>query len=107
MSKVIKQMEMDDIKRTLGGTRDIVLLTFDKLSAKGEYTLRAQLRQKGVKLKQVKNSLCRLVLKGLGFSIPDKSAYWEKPTVLAWGGTSIAGLSKDIEAELKNPKNVG
>ena len=27
--------------------------------------------------------------------------------MLAWGGGSIAELSKEIDAELKNPKNAG
>ncbi len=105
MSKQIKQMEMDDMKGTFKNVRDMVVLSVEKLSSLGEYTLRAQLRKKGVRLKMVKNSLCRRVLKELNFNVPDKSPYWEKPTVLAWGGNSIAELSREIEGELKNPKN--
>jgi large subunit ribosomal protein L10 len=107
MSKVIKQMEMDAMKSTFGNVRDMVVLTTDKLSSQGEYTLRASLRKKGVRLKMVKNSLCRRVLKELKFNVPDKSDFWKKPTVLAWGGNSIAELSREVEAELKNPKNAG
>src|SRR5262245_56639416 len=99
MSKVIKQMEMDAMKSTFSNVRDMVVLTTDKLSSQGEYTLRASLRKKGVRLKMVKNSLCRRVLKELNFSVPDKSDYWKKPTVLVWGGNSIAELSCEIEAE--------
>jgi large subunit ribosomal protein L10 len=105
MSKQIKQMEMDDIKGTFKNVRDMVVLSVDKLSSLGDYTFRAQLRKKGVRLKVVKNSLARRVLKELNFNVPDKSPYWQKPTVLAWGGSSIAELSREIEAELKNPKN--
>jgi large subunit ribosomal protein L10 len=107
MSKQIKQMEMDDMKSTFQNVRDMVVLSVDKLTSLGEYTLRSQLRKKGVRLKMVKNSLCRRVLKDLSFNIPDKSPYWEKPTVLAWGGNSIAELSREIENELKSPKNAG
>lgn len=107
MSKQIKQMEMDDIKGTFGNVRDMVVLSVEKLSSLGDYTFRAQLRKKGVRLKVVKNSLCRRVLKELNFNVPDKSPYWEKPTVMAWGGSSIAELSREIDTELKNPKNAG
>ena len=107
MSKVIKQMEMNDIRRAFDGVRDLVVLTTNKLSAQGEYTFRAALRKKGVRLKVVKNSLARRVLREAGLSIPDDSPYWQKQTILAWGGDSIAQLSKEIDGELKNPKNVG
>src|SRR4051794_37469426 len=107
MSKQIKQMEIDDIKGTFKNVRDMVVLSIEKLSSLGEYTLRAQLRKKGVRLKQVKNSLCRLALKDLNFAVPDKSPYWEKSTILAWGANSIAELSREIDTELKNPKNAG
>jgi large subunit ribosomal protein L10 len=107
MSKVIKQMEMNDLRSTFDGVRDMVVLTTKKLSAQGEYTLRAALRKKGVRLKAVKNSLARRVFKEMNLSVPDDSPYWQNQTVLAWGGDSIAGLSKEVDAELRNPKNAG
>src|SRR4051794_5456829 len=107
MSKAIKQMQMDDITGTFKNVRDVVLLSLNKLTSQGEYTLRAQLRKKGIRLKTVKNSLCRRVFKDMNFSVPDESPYWQKMTVLAWGGNSIAELSKEIDTELKNPKNAG
>jgi large subunit ribosomal protein L10 len=108
MSKAIKQLEMDDMQRTLEGVRDLVVLTSEKLSAQGEYTFRAAMRKKGVRLKVVKNSLARRVFKEkLNLAIPDDSPFWQKQTMLAWGGNSIAELSKSIDAELKNPKNAG
>lgn len=107
MSKVIKQMEMNDIRRAFDGVRDMVVLTTKKLSAQGEYTFRAALRKKGVRLKAVKNSLARRVFKEMNLSVPDDSPYWQNQTVLAWGGNSVAELSKEVDAELKNPKNAG
>ena len=106
MSKVIKQMEMNDLRRTFDGVRDLVVLTTNKLSAQGEYTFRAAMRKKGIRLKVVKNSLARRVFEEMNLAIPDDSPYWQKQTVLAWGGDSVAGLSKEVDAELKNPKNL-
>jgi ribosomal protein L10 len=107
MSKAVKQMEMDDLKRTFTNVRDLVVLSTERLTAQGEYTFRAALRKKGVRVRVVKNSLCRRVFRELNLQVPDDSPYWQKQTMLAWGGSSIAGLSRDIEGELKNPKNAG
>lgn len=105
MSKVIKQMQMDDIKRTFANVRDMVVLSTNKLTAHGDYMLRAQLRKKQIRLKVVKNTLARKVFKELNFSVPDDSPYWQKLTMIAWGANSIKELSKEIQTELEDSKN--
>ncbi|MGL4554579.1 MAG: 50S ribosomal protein L10 [Gemmataceae bacterium] len=107
MSKQIKQMQMEDLRGTFKNVRDMVVLSLNRLTSAGEYTLRASLRKKGIKLKTVKNTLCRRVFKDFNFSVPDKSPYWSQMTVMAFGGSSISELSKEIDAELRNPKNAG
>lgn len=104
MSKVIKQMELDDLRRTFGGVRDLVVLSVEKLNALNTYNLRATMRKKQIQLKVVKNSLARKVFKEMDLQLPADSAVWQKPTLVAWGGSSIKELSKAIEAELKGPK---
>jgi large subunit ribosomal protein L10 len=105
MSKVIKQMQMAALKQTFQGVRDMVVLSIQGMSSQGEYTFRAALRKKKVRVQVVKNSLTRKVLGELGISVGADSPYWEKPTALAWGATSISQLSREIESELKHPKN--
>jgi large subunit ribosomal protein L10 len=107
MSKIIKAMELADITRAFQDVRDLVVLTTDRLDSLGEYTLRANLRKKKIRLKTVKNSLCRKVFKELNISIPDDSPVWAKQSVIAFGAGSIAELSREIDTELKNPKNAG
>jgi large subunit ribosomal protein L10 len=107
MSKIIKEMQMEDLRRTFTNVRDMVVLSLHKLSSAGEYQLRSTLRKKGIRLKTVKNTLCRRVFRDFNFSIPDKSAYWSDMTVMAYGANSISELSKEIQAEIKNPKNAG
>jgi len=104
MSKVIKEMELNDLRGTFKDVRDLVLLSFDKLDAQGEYTLRKTLREKKIRLKQVKNTLTRKVFKEMNFSVPDDSDYWKKPTVVAFGPAAVATISKAIDAELRGPK---
>jgi large subunit ribosomal protein L10 len=107
MSKQIKQMQMEDIRGAFKGVRDMVVLSLNKLSSGGEYQLRTNMRKKGIRLKTVKNTLCRRVFKDFNFSVPDKSPYWSNMTVMAYGANSISELSKELDGELKNPKNAG
>jgi len=66
MSKVIKQMEMEDLRHTFNGVRDLVVLSIKGLNSLGEYSLRANLRKKKIRLKMVKNTLTRKVFAEMG-----------------------------------------
>jgi ribosomal protein L10 len=104
MSKVIKKMEMDALKDNFKGVRDVVFLSVKGLGSIGESGLRATLRKKKIRLQQVKNTLTRKVFGEMGFTVPHDSPYWSGPTVVAWGGASIAELSRNLEAELLKNK---
>ncbi|MHB1422458.1 MAG: 50S ribosomal protein L10 [Gemmataceae bacterium] len=105
MSKVIKQMEMDALKSAFQDVRDAVVLSMKGLNCHLEGSLRATLRKKNIRLKMVKNSLTRRVFDELGIHISADSPMWTGPTTLAWGGNSIAELSRAINEELKKSKN--
>ena len=107
MSKVIKQMQMDALKRDFNGVRDMVLLNIVGLDAITENQLRLGLRKKGIRLQLVKNSLARRVFRDMGLSVladTDAKAEkkrWTGATTVAWGGNSIAELSKELEPIVK------
>src|SRR4051794_1639464 len=98
MSKVIKQMQMDDLRTTFKGVRDLVFLNVVGLDAVTNNQLRLGLRKKGIRMQVVKNTLARKVLGENGLTI-EKG--WEGATTVAWGGTSIAGLSKELQDIIK------
>jgi large subunit ribosomal protein L10 len=104
MSKAIKQLQMDALKQTFGGVQDFVVLSIKGLTAQQENALRAELRKKKIRLLQVKNSLARLALDEAGVKLEKESPYWVGSTTFAWGGASIAELSRGIDEQLKNPK---
>jgi large subunit ribosomal protein L10 len=104
MSKVIKQMEMDALKDAFKDVRDLVVLSITGLDCVADHQFRAALRKKNVRLKVVKNSLTRRVFDELGLHVGEGSPYWTGPTALAWGGASVAELSRAIDGELKAPK---
>lgn len=98
MSKVIKQMEMDALKHTFKDVRDLVVLSSEKLTCQIDYGMRAMLRKKQIHVQMVKNTLARRVFSELGMNV---QKYWAGTTLVAWGGTSLAELSKDIDALVK------
>jgi large subunit ribosomal protein L10 len=98
MSKQVKQLEMDALKATFQGVRDLLLLGASGLDAQTDNQLRLHLRKKHIRLKVVKNSLARRVFEEMGLRV---TSYWEGPTLLAWGAGSLAELSREFDTELR------
>jgi large subunit ribosomal protein L10 len=103
MSKQIKQMEMDTLKKTFSGVRDLVILNISGVESQVDNVMRLGLRKKKIYMHVVKNSLARRVFDDLGLKIATR---WEGPTTIAWGADSIAELSKEIDALLKKNKKI-
>ena len=106
MSKQIKQMQMDVLKRTFQDVRELVVLSVSGIDATTDNHLRLTLRKKNIRMQVVKNSLCQRTFNDLGMKV---GSCWEGPTTLAWGGSGIADLSRTLDKELadivkKNPK---
>jgi large subunit ribosomal protein L10 len=104
MSKFIKSLEMDALRATFRDVRDLAVLSAVKLNSQGEYTLRASLRKKQIRLQVVKNSLTRKVLRELNIQFAEDSPFWAGPTMLAWGAGSVSELTREIDSELKDVK---
>jgi large subunit ribosomal protein L10 len=100
MSKAIKQMEMDALKTTFQEIRDFVFLSSSGVDAHMDNQMRLTLRKKNIRVHVVKNSLARRVFDGLGMKA-NSDGFWMGPTLLAWGGSSLAELSRELEAILK------
>jgi large subunit ribosomal protein L10 len=98
MSKAVKQMQMDVLAKEFQGVRDMVFLTAKGVDAQADNTARLGLRKKNIRLQMVKNSLLRRVFGAAGVTVPE--AVWAGTTIVAWGGESVKGLSKEIEAHL-------
>src|SRR5262245_45746680 len=104
MSKLIKQMQMDALKKTFGEMRDLVLLSISGVNGVAENQARLQLRKKNIRLHTVKNSLAARVFKDLGINGLDE--HLKGPITVAWGSTSIADLSKSLDDWAKKDKKV-
>ncbi len=105
MSKFIKQMEMNALGQTFKEVRDLVVLSVSGVNAQTDNQTRLSLRKKGIRLQVVKNSLARRVFTDLGMKVGD-DRFWAGPTLIAWGGTSLAELSRELDALMKKNKNL-
>jgi large subunit ribosomal protein L10 len=103
MSKQIKQMQMDALKQTLHGVRDLVVLSSSGVDAQTDNQMRLGLRKKNIRVQVVKNSLAHRVFDELGLKSGD---YWTGPTALAWGADSLKDLSKEIDGLAKKHKQL-
>lgn len=96
---------MDSLKKVFDGVRDMVFLNIRGLPALTENKIRLDLRKKGIRLHQVKNTLARLVFGEWGLTAGD--AGWKDSTTVAWGANSVKELSKEIEeVRKKNEKTI-
>jgi large subunit ribosomal protein L10 len=98
MSKRIKQMEMDALKQTFQGVQDMVLLSSTGVNCQADNQMRVGLRKKNIRLQVIKNSLARRVFDEIGIKLAN---CWEGPTAVAWGATSIAELSRELDGIIK------
>jgi ribosomal protein L10 len=109
MSKQIKQLEMDSLKNSFKGIRDMVVLSATGIDCTTDNQIRLSLRKKNIRLQVVKNSLTRRIFGELGITVAENSPYWIGPTVVAYGANSVAELSRALDTEVKalekkNPK---
>lgn len=103
MSKQIKQMQMDALAAEFKDVRDLVVLSVSGLTAQADNRIRLDLRKKGIRMRVVKNSLLRRVFNDAQINLPE--SVWAGPTTLAWGGDSVKGLSKEIDAIARKKEN--
>ncbi len=98
MSKAIKQLQMNVLKKSFKDVRDLVMLNIVGLNAIDDNKMRLGLRKKGIRLHQVKNSLCKRVFDELGLKV---ATAWEGSTTVAWGSASVAELCKELQPLVK------
>ena len=101
MSKKIKALELDTLRKTFGGVRDYVVLEPLKVDAGSEYEFRKNLRAKKVRVQLVKNTFAKKVFTEMGIAV-DK--VWTGPTLLCWGGNNIKDLSTAVDDQVKASK---
>lgn len=100
MSKKIKELELNALRKTFNGIRDYVILEPLKLDAGTEYEFRKRLREKKCAARLVKNTFARKVFTENGIAVD----VWSGPTLLVWGADSIKDLSNAVDGLIRELK---
>lgn len=100
MSKKIKELELNTLRATFKGVKDLVLLEPIKLDSATDYELRKRLREKKMSIKMVKNTLVKKVFTENGLQVETGGG----PTLLVWGGANIKELSNSVDSLIKELK---
>jgi len=95
MSKIVKDMLVDDLKKRLGNVADVVVMSLGRLDAQKTSQLRHTLRKKKIHLQMVKNSLVRRAT--LDTPIAPAFAETEGMLAIAWGGEDVVDLAKELD----------
>ena len=102
MSKYVKNLVSDDIKKRLQNVNDALLVNMVGMNSSATYSLRKELRAKKINILVVKNSMAARATAGTPlarlFDGVGGSA------AICWGSEDIVALAKSITAILKSEK---
>lgn len=95
MSKLVKNLLIDDLKRRWDGVGEAIVVSLGRLDAQKTTLLRQTLRKKRIHLQLVKNSLARLAT--LDTPLAPAFVKSEGMLAVAWGGEDVVDLAKELE----------
>ena len=102
MSKKVKALEIDALRKSVGGVKDFVVLQPDGPDAAADFNFRKNLRAKKISAKVVKNSYAKKIFGEMGVALD--ATTWAGPTLLCWGGANIKELSNTVDEQVKASK---
>jgi ribosomal protein L10 len=94
MSKFVKQLVTDDIRKRLEGVNDAVLVNVIGIRANETVALRRRLREKDIDLLVVRNSLAKRATEGTPLAPAFEGA--EGTLAVVWGGEDFISLVKEV-----------
>jgi large subunit ribosomal protein L10 len=100
MSKAVKKLELDALRKDFKGVLDFVLLEPIKVDSATDYTFRKTLRDKKVRVRLVKNSYAKKVFAEMGVAAETGAG----PTLVCWGADSIKSLATAVDEAVKATK---
>lgn len=101
MSKKIKEMELNALRKRFQGVKDYILVEPAKVDAATDFNFRKTLRGKKIQCQLVKNTLAKKVLSENGVAV---DGTWGGPTLLCWGADSVKALATTVDTAIKDAK---
>ncbi|OWK35928.1 50S ribosomal protein L10 [Fimbriiglobus ruber] len=97
MSKKIKTLELDALRKSFGGVKSYAIIEPLKVDAATDFEFRKRLRDKKIKVQMVKNTYAKKIFGEMGISVDS----WAGPTLMCWGGGSVKELASSVETLIK------
>ncbi len=97
MSKKVKALEIEALRRSFAGVKDYVVVEPLKVDAATDLEFRRKLRAKKIRAQVVKNTYAKRVFTEMGIAVD----VWAGPTLLCWGGANIKELSSTVDEQVK------
>ena len=94
MSKYVKQLIADGIKKRLDGVHYLMLVGLSGVDANANKNLRTALADKGIELMVIKNSLARRATEGTDLAAA--FAKMDGAYALCWGASDVVALAKEL-----------
>jgi ribosomal protein L10 len=94
MSKLVKDLVTQELKRELDGVQELILVNVVGLSANRTTALRRSLREKNIRLLVVKNSLARRATEGTVLAPAFEGS--EGTLAMVWGASDMVALAKVV-----------
>jgi large subunit ribosomal protein L10 len=94
MSKFVKELVTNDIRKRLEGVDDAVLVNVIGIEANDTVSLRRQLREKDIHLLVVRNSLAKRATEGTPLAPAFEGV--EGTLAVVWGGEDFISLVKEV-----------
>lgn len=94
MSKYVKQLMTDDLKRRWDGVEAALLVDVVGMEANDTVELRKRLREKEISLMVIKNSLARRATEGTALAAAFEGS--AGTTAVAWGAEDVVSLAKEV-----------
>ncbi len=102
MSKYVKNLLSDDIKKRLQSVNDALLVNMIGMNSSSTYTLRKELRSKNINILVVKNSMAARATAGT--SLAKLFDGVGGSAAICWGCEDIVALAKSITGIIKSDK---
>jgi large subunit ribosomal protein L10 len=102
MSKFLKNLISSELSKRLDGVDDALLVNVIGMDANSSSALRRELREKGIELMVIKNSLAQRATKGTSLEAAFDPV--SGPLALVWGAEDFISLTKEIVRLDKEPE---
>lgn len=100
MSKKVKALEIEALRKSFAGVKDYVVVQPLKADAAADYEFRKKLREKKIRAQVVKNTYGKRIFDEMGIGVD----VWTGPTLLCWGGANVKELSNTVDEQVKASK---